>query len=255
MEGIFLMFKWIHTPEAWVALLTLTLLEIVLGIDNLVFISIIVDKLPKEQQDKARKTGLLLAMLTRLGLLACISWVMSIKATLFSLLSYDISGKDLILIIGGIFLIAKSAHEIHATVENKHASRSKTTTANFAITLIQIMVLDLIFSLDSVITAVGLAQQISVMMIAVVIAVGVMFFAAKPIGGFVNRHASIKTLALAFLILIGFVLVGEGFDYYIPKGFIYSSMALALVMDLLDIRRNKNVRKIGICSTCGSHIK
>lgn len=249
------MFQWIYTPEAWIALLTLTLLEVVLGIDNVVFISIIVDKLPKEQQDKTRKTGLLLAMLTRLGLLAGISWVMELKVVLFTILSYDISGKDLILIVGGLFLIAKSTHEIHSTVEIKHSSNSKVAASNFIIALIQIVALDIIFSLDSVITAVGLVQQISVMMIAVVLAVGVMLFAAKPIGEFVNNHPSIKTLALAFLILIGFVLVGEGFDYHIPKGFIYGSMALALVMDLLDIRRHKNEQKLGRCPTCGAKIE
>lgn len=255
MSEIISMFQWIYTPEAWVALLTLTLLEIVLGIDNVVFISIIVDKLPKEQQDKARKMGLLLAMLTRLALLVCISWVMGLKQSLFTLLSYDISGKDLILIVGGIFLIAKSAHEIHSTVEIKYHSSTKAAATNFVFALVQIAVLDIIFSLDSVITAVGLVEHISVMMIAVVLSVGVMLFAAKPIGVFVNNHPSIKTLALAFLILIGFVLVGEGFDYHIPKGFIYGAMALALTMDLLDIRRNKNEQKLGTCPTCGSKIK
>lgn len=255
MTEIISMFQWIYTPEAWVALLTLTLLEIVLGIDNIVFISIIVDKLPKQQQDKARKTGLLLAMITRLALLVCITWVMGLKETLFTLFSYGISGKDLILIVGGIFLIIKSAHEIHATVEIKHQSTRKVVVGNFIIALVQIAVLDIIFSLDSVITAVGLVQNISVMMIAVILSVGVMLFAAKPIGKFVNNHPSIKTLALAFLILIGFVLIGDGFDYHIPKGFIYGAMALALAMDLLDIRRNKNEQRLGTCPTCGLKIK
>jgi predicted tellurium resistance membrane protein TerC len=255
MTEVISMFQWVYSPEAWVALFTLTLLEVVLGIDNVVFISIIVDKLPKEQQDKARKMGLLLAMLTRLALLVCISWVMGLKVTLFTLLSFDISGKDLILIVGGIFLIAKSAHEIHSTVEIKHHSSSKVAATNFVFALVQIAILDIIFSLDSVITAVGLVKYISVMMVAVVLSVCVMLFAAKPIGKFVNNHPSIKTLALAFLILIGFVLVGEGFDYHIPKGFIYGAMAIALFMDLLDIRRNKNERKLGTCPTCGSKIK
>jgi predicted tellurium resistance membrane protein TerC len=245
------LFQWIYLPEAWIALCTLTLLEVVLGIDNVIFLSIIVDKLPKHQQEKARKIGLGLAMLMRLGLLVCISWVMGLTEVLFSIKEYEISGRDLILIFGGIFLIIKSAHEIHETVEVKHESQKSSGVTTFGMALVQIVLLDIIFSLDSVITAVGLVDHITVMMIAVVISVGVMFFAAKAIGDFVNNHPSIKTLALAFLILIGVVLVAEGFDYHIPKGFIYGAMTLALLMDLLDMRRNKNEKKLGNCPTCG----
>lgn len=245
------MFEWIMMPEAWIALLTLTMLEIVLGIDNVIFISIIVDKLPKEQKEKARKIGLLLAMFMRLGLLLAISWVMNLKEELFEVLGQSISGRDLILLVGGGFLIAKSAHEIHETVESNHtAVKSNVGTITMQMALMQIVVLDIIFSLDSVITAVGLVDHVSLMMVAVIVSVAVMMLAAKSIGDFVNNHPSIKMLALAFLILIGFVLVAESFDYHMPKGFIYGAMALALCMDLLDIRRSKNERKTGFCPTC-----
>ncbi len=256
MGEIITMFQWIYLPEAWIALFTLTLLEVVLGIDNVIFLSIIVDKLPEHQKEKARKIGLGLAMIMRLGLLVCISWVMGLTEVLFTIQNHDISGRDLILIFGGIFLVLKSAHEIHSTVEVKgeHTGGNVAATT-FNMALMQIVLLDVIFSLDSVITAVGLVEHITVMMIAVVISVGVMFVAAKSIGDFVNNHPSIKTLALAFLILIGVVLIGEGFDYHIPKGFIYGAMALALLMDLLDIRRNKNEKKQGVCPTCGSNTK
>lgn len=245
------MFEWVMMPEVWVALLTLTMLEIVLGIDNVIFISIIVAKLPKENQEFARKTGLMLAMFMRLGLLLAISWVMGLKETLFEMFGQAISGRDLILLIGGLFLIGKSTHEIHGTVEGVHHNESNSVGATtLKIALMQIVVLDIIFSLDSVITAVGLVEHVSVMMAAVIISVAVMMMAAKSIGEFVNNHPSIKMLALAFLILIGCVLVAESFDYHMPKGFIYGAMAFALLMDLLDIRRSKNEKRTGKCPTC-----
>lgn len=243
-------FQWVYLPEAWIALFTLTLLEIVLGIDNIVFISIIVDKLPKEQQEKARKIGLSLAMLMRLGLLLAISWVMGLTSVLFTTFGHEISGRDLILIVGGGFLIMKSTHEIFGTIEGHHENSQNKAVTTFSMALAQIVVLDIIFSLDSVITAVGLVEHISVMMIAVIISVGVMFIAAKPISDFVNNHPSVKMLALAFLILIGFVLVADGLDYHIPKGMVYGAMAFALVMNLLDMKRKKNIKETGVCPAC-----
>ncbi len=247
--------QWIYLPEAWIALGTLILLETVLGIDNIVFISILSDKLPPHQRDKARRIGLAMAMIVRIGLLFAISWVMSLTETLFTLYSQDISGRDLILIIGGGFLIAKATHEIYGLVEGHHQKNSSVAQATFGIVLAQIVLLDVVFSLDSVITAVGLVKDISIMIIAVIVSVVIMMIAAKPIADFVNRHTSIKTLALAFLILIGFVLVSEGFGYHLPKGLIYGVMALALFMDLLDIRRKKNQESLGSCSECGQPLK
>jgi predicted tellurium resistance membrane protein TerC len=255
MSEVMVLFQWIYTPEAWMALFTLTMLEIVLGIDNVIFLAIVVNKLPIEQQEKARKIGLGLAMIMRLMLLVAISAVMGLTESLFTTFGHEISGRDLILIIGGIFLVLKSTHEIHLSVEMKPESSKKVSVSTFGMAMVQIVFLDIIFSLDSVITAVGMVEHITIMMIAVVISVGVMFFAAKAIGDFVDNNPSIKTLALAFLILIGFVLVGEGFDYHIPKAFIYGVMALSLGMELLDMRRNKNQRKMGKCSTCGQSVK
>jgi predicted tellurium resistance membrane protein TerC len=232
------------------------MLEIVLGIDNVIFLSIIVDKLPPSQKEKARKIGLILAMLMRLVLLMCISWIMGLKESLFTLMSYDISGRDLILILGGIFLILKSSHEIYKTVELHAEHDTGKAASSFGMALIQIVIIDIVFSLDSVITAVGMVDEITIMMVAVIISVGVMFFSAKAIGDFVVNHPAIKTLALAFLILIGVVLVGEGFDYHIPKGLIYGGMAISITMALLDMRRHKNENKnitkqIKVCPTCG----
>jgi len=241
-------------PEAWIALLTLVLLEIVLGIDNVIFLSIIVDKLPAKQKEKARKIGLILAMVMRLILLMCISWIMGLTNPFFTILSFDISGRDLILILGGIFLILKSSHEVYSTVElSDHGNEMSSKVAStFGMALIQIVLIDIVFSLDSVITAVGMVEEITIMMIAVVISVGIMFFLAKTIGDFVVNHPSIKILALSFLILIGVVLVGEGFDYHLPKGLIYGGMAISMIMALLDMRRNKNESNLRkVCATCG----
>jgi predicted tellurium resistance membrane protein TerC len=245
------LFQWIYSPEAWIALFTLTILEIVLGIDNIVFISIIVKKLPEHQQEKARKIGLTLAMCIRLLLLVAISWVMGLTVSIFELLGNEISGRDIILILGGVFLIYKSAHEIYETVEVKHEGSESSKTYTFGMALIQITLLDIIFSLDSVITAVGMVDHISIMMIAVIISIGVMMIAAKSIGDFVTNHPAIKMLALAFLTLIGFVLLCEGFDYHLPKGAVYFAMALSLSILLLKMRRDKNLRKLGECYACG----
>ncbi|MCK5819172.1 MAG: TerC family protein [Psychromonas sp.] len=252
------LFIWIYIPEAWLGLLTLVLLEIVLSIDNIVFLSIIIGKLPGQQQDKARKLGLLLAMIMRLLLLMSISWIMGLTHVLFTLFKYNISWRDLILILGGIFLILKSSHEIFTTVEmadDKQLKKGKVVILTFGSAIAQIVALDIIFSLDSVITAVGMIQYITIMMIAVVIAVGVMFISAKPIGDFINRYPSIKILALAFLIMIGIVLTAEGFGYILPKTFVYCAMALCVLMQMLNIRRDKNVKGLGECPTCGSSIR
>lgn len=247
--------QWVYLPEAWIALGTLILLETVLGIDNVVFISILADKLPPELRDKARRIGLGLAMFIRVGLLFAISWIMGLTETLFTVLQNEISGRDLILLFGGAFLILKAAHEIYMAVEGQEHKSGTVAQATFGIILLQIVLLDVVFSLDSVITAVGLVDNISIMIIAVIVSVIIMMIAAKPIGDFVSAHPSIKILALAFLVLIGFVLVVEGLGYHIPKGIIYGSMAIAFVMDMLDIRRKNKKQNLGTCSECGQTLK
>ncbi|MDX3773963.1 TerC family protein [Chromatiaceae bacterium AAb-1] len=231
------MFDWIYTPEAWVALGTLIALEIVLGIDNIIFISILVGKLPPEQRDSARRIGLGLAMLARLLLLFSLSWIIGLVAPLFTIWDYEISGRDLVLLLGGFFLLAKSTHEIHSSLEggNELSASSKMSSGYLAI-LAQIAVLDIVFSLDSVITAVGLVDQLSIMVIAVVISVIVMLFAAKPIGEFVDRHPTIKVLALSFLMLIGFTLMAEGLDVHVPKGYIYFAMAFSVCVEFINLK-------------------
>jgi len=254
IEALPHLFEWIYMPEAWLGLLTLILLETVLGIDNIVFLSIIVGKLPPEEQDKARQIGLLLAMLMRLGLLLCISWIMSLTAILFTIFDHAISWRDLILIVGGIFLILKSSHEVFSTVEmtdEHNAKAGNVISITFTMAILQILAIDLIFSIDSVITAVGMVEYVSMMMIAVVVSVGIMLISAKPIGDFVNNHPSIKILALAFLIMIGILLTAEGFGYHLPKGFIYGGMALCVFMEMLSMRRDKNSKELGECPTCG----
>ena len=240
------MFEWIVSPEAWIALVTLVALEVVLGIDNIIFISILVGRLPEPQRNKARQIGLILAMFSRLVLLFSIVWVMGLIKPWFSLAGNDFSGRDIILISGGLFLLGKSTLEIHSSLEISHTGESSSTTSTFFSVLVQITLLDIIFSLDSVITAVGLVQQLSIMVLAVVSSVGVMLFAAKPIGEFVDRNPTIKMLALSFLILIGVTLVGEGFDRHIPKGYIYFAMAFSVGVEMLNlrIRKNKETEKI-----------
>lgn len=230
------MFDWITTAEGWIALLTLTVLEIVLGIDNIVFISILAGKLPKELRERARKMGLSLAMIIRILLLLSITWVMRLTTPLFGVLGQAISGRDLILIVGGLFLIAKSTHEIHDKLEGEEGAGSARVPASFAGVIIQILLLDIIFSLDSVITAVGMAEDVAVMILAVVMAVGVMLISSRAIGDFVERHPTVKMLALSFLLLIGVSLMAEGFDQHIPKGYIYFAMGFSIFVEMINLR-------------------
>ncbi len=234
--------EWITQPEAWVALATLTALEIVLGIDNIIFISILVGRLPAQQRNRARILGLAMAMGSRILLLLCLSWVMGLSKPIFSILTNDISGRDIILILGGLFLIGKSTHEIHNSLEGGEQKQKGKTDSTMGIVILQIAILDIIFSLDSVITAVGLAKHLEVMVIAIVISVGVMMFSAKAIGEFVDDHPTIKMLALSFLILVGVALLGEGFDRHIPKGYIYFAMAFSVIVEMLNLKAKK-VRK------------
>jgi predicted tellurium resistance membrane protein TerC len=235
--------EWITNPEIWIALLTLTMLEIVLGIDNIVFISILAGKLPHHVQAKARTVGLALAMITRILLLLTISWVIKLDSGLFELFSQEISGKDLILIVGGLFLVGKSTTEIHHKLEGDERSEVKGGGITFGSVIVQIMLLDIVFSLDSVITAVGMVKQVGVMIAAVIIAVGIMMFAAGPIGNFVEKHPTIKILALSFLLLIGVTLIAEGFDQHISKGYIYFAMGFSVFVEMLNLRLRKTEQK------------
>jgi len=243
------------TPEAWISLLTLTVLEIVLGIDNIVFISILSGKLPEAQQKKARQLGLALAMITRVLLLLSLSWVMGLTTPLFNmgdwvgltnqewLAKLAISGRDLILLLGGLFLIYKSTHEIHNKLEGEDQDEGKVKVHSFAGTIVQILILDIVFSLDSVITAVGMADHIEIMIAAVLIAVVVMMFSASAISNFVNKHPTVKMLALSFLLLIGVSLLAEGLDQHIPKGYVYFAMAFSVMVEMLNLRMKKNTKK------------
>ncbi len=233
------MFDWIYSPEAWIALATLTSLEIVLGIDNIIFISILVSRLPERQRDLARRLGLGLAMLTRLALLFSLTWVMGLTDPMFEVLGQGISGRDLILVGGGLFLLAKATHEIHNSLEGEPEEQGASGAASMGMILVQIALLDVVFSLDSVITAVGLADQLMVMAIAIVIAVGVMLFSAKAIGEFVDNHPTVKMLALSFLVLVGMTLIAEGFDVHIPKGYVYFAMAFSVAVEMLNLRLRK----------------
>jgi len=230
---------WLSDPQNWVALLTLTALEIVLGIDNIIFISILAGKLPKDQQPRARQIGLVLAMVTRILLLLSISWLIQLEEPLFHVGEIGISGKGIILILGGLFLLGKATYEIHEKLEGVEGHGSAKVSAQFVSVIIQIMLLDIVFSLDSVITAVGMADEIAVMITAVVIAVGIMLFAAGPISDFVNEHPTLKILALSFLILIGFSLVAEGLEVEIPKGYIYFAMGFSVFVETLNLRMRK----------------
>ncbi|AIT67607.1 TerC family protein [Haemophilus influenzae] len=234
------MFEWIADPEAWISLVTLAALEIVLGIDNIIFINILVGRLPESQRQSGRIIGLGLAMLTRILLLMSLAWIMKLTAPLFTLFNQAISGRDLILLIGGLFLIIKSFGEIKEAINHQehHNSESKNKVSYFGV-LIQIAVLDIVFSLDSVITAVGMASHLPVMILAIMIAVGVMMFAAKPIGNFVDTHPTLKILALAFLILVGISLIAESLDIHIPKGYIYFAMGFSVVVEMINIRMRR----------------
>lgn len=228
--------EWLTDPQVWMALVTLTALEIVLGIDNIIFISIQASKLPLHQQEKARLIGLGLAMFIRVVLLFSLSWLMGLTATLFTVMGNDISGRDLILISGGLFLLWKSTMEIHEKLEGEETISSARIGATFGAVIVQILLLDIVFSLDSIITALGMATQLAVMVIAVVIAVIFMMIFSGKISAFVERHPTIKMLALSFLLLIGVALIGDGFDMHIPKGYIYFAMAFSVVVEMLNLR-------------------
>ncbi|KPK38232.1 MAG: hypothetical protein AMJ69_08965 [Gammaproteobacteria bacterium SG8_47] len=230
------MVELIADPQIWLALVTLTALEVVLGIDNIIFISILVGRLPVAQQRLARNLGLSLAMLSRIALLLSITWVMGLTRDLFTVLNNSISWRDIILLGGGLFLIAKSTLEIHTSLEGEEGGHGGGVAASFGSVIAQIMVIDIIFSLDSVITAVGLVEQVPVMITAIVIAVGVMMLSAGAISAFVDRHPTVKMLALSFLVLVGVALVGEGLDLHIPKGYIYFAMAFSVVVEMLNLR-------------------
>jgi predicted tellurium resistance membrane protein TerC len=235
--------EWLASPEAWVALVTLTALEIVLGVDNIIFISILAGRLPPEQRARARTIGLAFAAGTRVLLLLSIAWVMSLTQPLFGLFGRQVSGRDLILLVGGLFLLWKSVNEIHGAIEGAPPEDvPRRVPASLASAIAQIAVLDIVFSLDSVITAVGLVDEVPIMIVAILLAVGVMIFAAKPIGDFVDRRPTIKMLALSFLVLVGVALVAEGWGFHIPKGYIYFSMAFATVVELLNLRVRRRRR-------------
>ena len=235
---------WIFNPEIWIALLTLTALEVVLGIDNIIFITVLAGRLPENERNRGRIIGLAMAMITRILLLLSLTWVMGLTKPLFQLLSYEISGRDIILLIGGLFLLAKSTHEIHANLEGEEERVETSKAVSFVGVITQIAILDIVFSLDSVITAVGLVNQIPVMVAAIIIAIIVMMVSAKSIGDFVESHPTIKMLALSFLILVGVSLIGEGLDLHIPKGYIYFAMAFSVGVEMLNIKmRSKRKTK------------
>jgi predicted tellurium resistance membrane protein TerC len=230
---------WITDPQIWIAFVTLLALELVLGVDNVIFISILAGKLPAHQQGRARTIGLVLAIVSRVLLLFSLSWIIGLTEPLFSVLMYEISGRDIILILGGLFLLGKSTHEIHQKLEGVEGHASARVGPSFASVIIQILLLDVVFSLDSVITAVGMVDQLEIMIAAVIIAAGVMIVTARPISSFVDRHPTIKILALSFLLLIGFTLIVEGLHQHIPKGYIYFAMAFSVFVEMLNLRLRK----------------
>jgi predicted tellurium resistance membrane protein TerC len=234
------MMELLADPQTWIAFLTLTALEIVLGIDNIIFISILVDRLPPERREFTRRIGLALAMVMRLALLFTLAWMVGATATLFTVLGEEISTRDLILIVGGLFLIWKATGEIHGLVQGEEHGTERKMAATFAGILAQIALIDLVFSLDSIITAVGMVDDIRVMVAAVVVSVGLMMVAAGPIGRFVSRHPTIKTLALSFLIMVGMALVADGLDFHVPKGYIYFAMAFSVAVEMLNLRMRRN---------------
>jgi predicted tellurium resistance membrane protein TerC len=233
------MMNWLTDPQTWIAFATLTFLEIVLGVDNIIFISILAGRLPGKQQVSARRIGLLLAMGARILLLFSLAWIIRLTAPLFAVFGHELSGRDLILIAGGLFLLAKSTHEIHARLEGEDVESGAGAGVSFAGVLVQIMLLDIVFSLDSVITAVGMVDDLSVMIAAVIVAVLIMMVSAGPISDFVHRHPTVKMLALSFLLLIGLSLLLEGFDQHIPKGYIYFAMGFSVLVETLNLRARK----------------
>ena len=234
--------EWITQPEAWIGFLTLTALEMVLGIDNIIFISILAGKLPAHQQKLARRGGLLVAMFSRILLLFSLSWVIGLTAPLFTVpvLGHSVSGRDLVLLVGGLFLVAKSTHEIHGKLEGDTGGRSAAVAPSLASVLVQILLLDVVFSLDSVITAVGMVQELAVMVAAVVVSVAFMMFFAEPVSAFVDRHPTVKMLALSFLLMIGVMLIADGFGHHIPKGYVYFAMAFSVFVEMLNLRARRH---------------
>jgi predicted tellurium resistance membrane protein TerC len=230
-------------PQMWLAFVTLTALELVLGIDNVIFISILVDKLPPERQNAARRIGLFLAMFMRIGLLLVLSWIVGLTAPLFSVFTEEFSGRDVILIAGGLFLIWKSTHEIHQLLEGEEGEASRAVRSTFSAIIFQIVIIDIVFSLDSIITAVGMVSQVEVMIAAVVASVALMMLFAAAIGRFVSSHPTIKMLALSFLLVIGLVLIADGFEHHVPKGYIYFAMAFSVMVEMLNLRMRKRAAR------------
>ncbi|HVC12357.1 MAG TPA: TerC family protein [Burkholderiales bacterium] len=237
------MLQLLADPQAWIAFATLTALELVLGIDNVIFIAILVDKLPQARREPARRLGLAMAMLMRIALLLVLAWIVGLTAPLFSVLDWQISGRDLVLIAGGLFLLWKSVGEIHQLLEGEEGARSATVRASFGAVIVQVMLIDLVFSLDSIITAVGMVNELAVMIAAVVASVALMMLFAGPIGRFVSGHPTIKMLALAFLVVIGVALIAQGFDHEVPKGYIYFAMAFSLAVEMLNLRARKRAAR------------
>ena len=231
-------------PQVWIAFFTLTALELVLGIDNIIFISILVDKLPPVQRERARRIGLFLAMFMRVGLLLGLSWIVGMTAPLFTITGTEISGRDLILIVGGIFLVWKSTKEVHQLTEGEEGHASSKVSDTFTAIILQIIIIDMVFSLDSIITAVGMVDEVAVMIAAVVVSVGLMMLFARAIGDFVSAHPSIKMLALSFLLVVGVMLIAEGFDHKVPKGYIYFAMAFSVAVEMLNIRMRKKKARV-----------
>jgi predicted tellurium resistance membrane protein TerC len=238
------MMELLTDPQAWIAFATLTALELVLGIDNIVFISILVDKLPKEKQEMARRIGLFMAMFMRIGLLLVLSWIVGLVAPLFTVLNQEISGRDLILLAGGLFLIWKSTGEIHQSMQGEEVHASTAVKATFGAVILQIMLVDMVFSLDSIITAVGMVDELAVMIAAVIASVALMMLFAGAIGRFVSTHPTIKMLALSFLVVIGVVLIAEGLDHHVPKGYVYFAMAFSVVVEMLNIRMRSRAARL-----------
>jgi len=238
------MIEWLTSPQTWIALVTLTSLEIVLGVDNVIFVSILAGKLPAAQQPRARRLGLFLAMFMRIALLFSITWLIRLTAPLFAIAGHEFSGRDLILLAGGLFLIGKATYEIHDKLEGAEGHSSARVAASFGAVIVQVMLLDIVFSLDSVITAVGMANDLAVMVTAVVIAVGVMMWSAGAISGFVDRHPTVKILALSFLLLIGVSLMADGLHQHIPKGYIYFAMAFSVFVEMVNLRVRSRTKPV-----------
>jgi predicted tellurium resistance membrane protein TerC len=240
----------LQDPNVWAAFLTLTALELVLGIDNVIFISILVEKLPPEKRELARRVGLFGAMFMRIGLLMMLAWLVGLTEPIITIMNQSLSGRDLVLLLGGLFLLWKSVGEIHETMEGSHDSSGRPVTHKFSVVILQIMLIDIVFSLDSIITAIGMVEQISVMIAAVVVSVGLMMLFAKAIGEFVSEHPTIKMLALAFLVVIGVVLIAESLGHHVPKGYIYSAMAFSVTVEMLNLRmRKRSVRPVDLIAS------